>query len=199
MSRRELSATAVVWIVHALSTNGFLQYDDGGRIVERLRALPGGTGHFATEFAYDEANRLLSEVNKTSGGTFRSSRSYAYDAAGNRSSMTVDNHLSDTLTTTYYYGNRNQMTSHTGHWPEGTSYPWGVVRAFDEKGNLWYSDDENGHTLYTWTEDDRLASVHHDDESVVVELVSYAYDHAGRRLLRRRTAMAPARGTSSRG
>jgi YD repeat-containing protein len=95
-----------------------LTYDPAGMITEKKRK--DGGSYFTTFYTYDDAYRLIEELTKNSSGVEKTVRTYGYDDAGNRTSMAFDNDSITTKSTTYSYGNRNQITSNTGYYRDGS-------------------------------------------------------------------------------
>ena len=98
-------------------------------------------------------------------------------------------------TTTFTYNNLNQLTDHTGYNLTGTTDP-GYYSAsgskeyqFDINGNMtWRRFGDGTKWDYTWNIDNRLTNVHRTAGSITGGSsydISFAYDSAGRRILRK--------------
>jgi len=163
-----------------------LTYNPANLITARERK--DGGSYMKAEYEYDDAYRLTAERFKTSGGTEKSRRIFAYDDAGNRESMTFWNDAGVNLTTTYAYGNREQIVSNTAYKHLGTAETGNVSYSFDDKGNM------TGRTLagpgdawtYGWNEENRMTSVRAVNSGLSTDfLTEYKYDLYGRRVLKR--------------
>ncbi len=156
-----------------------LAYDPAGMITEKKRK--DGASYFATFYTYDDAYRLIEELTKNGSGVEKTVRAYGYDDAGNRTSMAFDNDSITTKSTTYSYGNRNQIVSNTGYYRDGTTDTGSMSYTWDEKGNML---TRTGST-YEWNEDNRLARAYISGGDPKAELFQkfFKYDSAGRRIL----------------
>jgi RHS repeat-associated protein len=105
------------------------------------------------------------------------------DARIARGAGAVSSHLDAGInkSTTFTYGNRNQLLTSNGYYDHGTVNTGAIAYAFDQKGNM---TARNGQT-YLWNEDNRLveALVSSADPKAFLYSVLYKYDYAGRRIL----------------
>jgi hypothetical protein len=69
--------------------------------------------------------------------------------------MTIQNSGSVNKTTTYAYGNRNQLVSNTGYYREGTTDTGAMTYTWDAKGNMLTRTGQS----YEWNEDNRMTRV----------------------------------------
>jgi RHS repeat-associated protein len=149
-----------------------LTYDDAGMITGKNMG-----GIYNVDYDYDDAYRLTNEIYKNSSNVEQFRRTYSYDNAGNRATMAFDG-----KTTSYAYGDRNEMTSNTGYARFGSVDTGAMTFQYDARGNMKY---QSGITN-TWNEDDRLTQVHVSggDPKGGDHQVDYCYDSVGRRILR---------------
>jgi RHS repeat-associated protein len=149
-----------------------LAYDNAGMITGKDM---GGT--YNVVYDYDDAYRLTNEIYKNSSNVEQFRRTYSYDDAGNRATMAFDG-----KTTSYAYGDRNEMTSNTGYARFGSVDTGPMTFQYDDRGNMKY---QSGITN-TWNEDDRLTqvSISGGDPKGGAHVVNYRYDNAGRRILK---------------
>jgi RHS repeat-associated protein len=172
-------------------------YNNLGLITEKYRQVSGAT--VRTSYSYDPAYRLISEQFKNSTGVTQATKSYTYDKAGNRKSLTQTNTAGANITTLQNFGNRNQLS--TGTIDEVSQYA-GFVNAYNAKGNLTQKNIEYDDNFkdqiwdYTWNEDNRLtqsrAREWNNGTLSFDTTVSYLYDYAGRRILKRAGTAASA-------
>jgi len=96
--------------------------------------------------------------------------------------MTIWNNQSVNKTTTYTYGNREQLLSTNGYYDWGTHDTGATAYTFDDKGNML---TRNG-GAFTWNEDNRLteAAITPSDPKQSPYTLHYRYDFAGRRILK---------------
>lgn len=156
-----------------------LAHDPAGMIIDRERK--DSSSHFTTHYDYDAAYRLTEETNKNSSGTPNSGFVYTYDAAGNRQTMNQWNDASVNKTTTYSYGDREQLVSDDGYYASGTTDTGSHAYEFDVKGNMTRQSGKS----FEWNEDDRLvhAWVSGGDPKAELFQKFYGYDYGGRRIL----------------
>jgi RHS repeat-associated protein len=147
-----------------------LTYNDAGMITGKNM---GGT--YNVDYDYDDAYRLTNEIYKNSSNVEQFRRTYSYDDAGNRSTMAFGG-----KTTSYNYGDRNEMTSNTGYARFGSDDYGAQTFQYDDRGNMTY---QTGITN-TWNEDNRLKRVliSEGDPKGGTHAVYYDYDSAGRRI-----------------
>ncbi|PXY26049.1 type IV secretion protein Rhs [Prauserella coralliicola] len=148
----------------------------------KRQTLPDGSW---VEFGYD-ANLRTTSVTTSSGLVWR----YEYDGAGNL----VEETDFDGRTLSYEYDAANQLTSRTNGAGEVTRFTYDVL------GNVQRRDAEGSVSRFEFDPAGRLVRAANDDADVVIErdpagrvvaetvngrTISYGYDAAGRRTMRR--------------
>jgi RHS repeat-associated protein len=121
-----------------------------------------------TSFAYDRTGRLIGET-RTGEGAY--TRLHEYDAAGNRTRSVADG-----VETIYTYDADDRLL-----------VAGGSTFTYDDDGNLTSRNDAGQVTHFTWTPDQRLATVERGGE-----LAAYRYDASGMRV-EKRTAQGTVR------
>ena len=150
-------------------------YDAAGNVASQVRK-DGSAAAVTTSYAYDRLNRLTASTASNS-----VNNTYQYDKAGNRTQW-VTNKAPDTgaaLTVNATYNPAGQLTSEAKTRPGLLGVPATTTTAltYDDNGNRTKSQTGLSVTTYTYTPDDKLASVVQAGRTVTT-----GYDGLGRAL-----------------
>jgi RHS repeat-associated protein len=149
-----------------------LTLDDTGLITNKDRG-----GVYNVEYTYDDAKHLTGEIYNNSSDVEQFRRAYTYDDAGNRATMAFGG-----KTTSYSYGDQNEMVSNTGFARFGSVDTGPMTFQHDVRGNMKYQSGIS----YSWNEDNRLTQVYisEGDPKGGSHTVNYRYDTMGQRILK---------------
>jgi RHS repeat-associated protein len=144
------------------------QYDRAGRLTKRIDAL-----NHATSYIYDAINRMTTVKAADNGET-----TYAYNPAGDLVTRTdALNHA-----TTYDYDSAGRLSGKTSPIGQAWTYSYdagdNLTKIVDAAGNGTSGDPDDGTTIRTFDELNRLTGINYSDSTPDV---TFSYDAAGNR------------------
>lgn len=137
--------------------NSSFTYDKEGN---KLSVVRNNNLALSEQFTYDNGYRLTNYKRGIPAGASTVNNTYAYDAVGNRTSANLNGSI-----TNYTINNLNQLTGNGS-----------AVFTYDNNGNLTY----DGNYYKSYDAEGRLLK----DSASPVNIISYAYDALGRRIIK---------------